>query len=306
MKKNDSPNKEDNHGPVSKPRAARLVIIICALGVILCGIYGYLFVYCDGYFADVDATDEFGNTPLHEAAEDGQVRRVKNLIAAGADVNAKGSFDQTPLLVAVEQDNGDIVRILLDAGADVNAMSSHGNTPLHYAADLGAFYDHADMVKILLDAAADVNAADVNGMTPLHEAALNDRADVVTALLAAGADVRVTDSDGSAPLHLAAAGREGGVGLIGAMLGATPVEDDGKGRSEIVQALLDAGADVQATDNDGNTPLHLAAKSDRVEVISIQLNAGADMHAKDGFDRTPIDSTDREAVRSLLKGREGK
>ena len=74
---------------------------------------------------------------------------------------------------------------------------------------------------------------------------------------------------------------------------------------EILTACIQAGADLEATDSDGSTPLHYAAGSnDNPAVITALLDAGADLEARDGFDRTPLHnaagSNDNPAVITAL------
>ena len=74
-------------------------------------------------------------TSLYEAAEEGKIEEVKQLLADGADVNAKtDSFLETPLHFAAENGQKEVAIILIDKGADVNAMAKWDRTPLHGAA----------------------------------------------------------------------------------------------------------------------------------------------------------------------------
>jgi hypothetical protein len=116
--------------------------------------------------ADVDARDEWGDTPLHHVAANGNAKLARALIEAGADPNAKGRWGATPLHRAAERGNGEIVRILLRAGADVNARTDGGRTPLHKAAD----HDNLWVIELLLDAGADTSVRDSLGWTALERA----------------------------------------------------------------------------------------------------------------------------------------
>jgi hypothetical protein len=101
--------------------------------------------------------------PLHDAALDGNVRRVGRLIHHGADVNARSSRAFTALHWAVHSGSSEVLALLIENGAQVDARDDEGETPLHHAAE------NADdrLATVLLDHGADVNARDHRGRTPL-------------------------------------------------------------------------------------------------------------------------------------------
>ena len=103
------------------------------------------------------------------------------------------------LLDAAE--NGDLIKVktALEKGANPNAKDKHGWTPLHWAA-LGS---NVKIVRVLLKHGADPNAKDKYGWTPLHSVALMGRVDVVKIMLEHGADPRIADKEGHIPLDYA-------------------------------------------------------------------------------------------------------
>jgi hypothetical protein len=144
--------------------------------------------------SQVQAGDAKAN--LFEAAGDGELERVKTLIAAGADVNAKESnFGKTALMIASDEGHVEVVKALLAARADVNAKDSNrrgGYTALMIASINGK----VEVVRLLLAAGADVNAKDNFGSTALMAASTDGQVEVVKALLAVGADVNAKDDRG--------------------------------------------------------------------------------------------------------------
>jgi cytohesin len=124
--------------------------------------------------ADVDATDNWGDTPLHDA-DTAEIARL--LLEAGAEVNAPNKYGKTPLHKA---DTAEIARLLLEAGAEVNATDNDGETPLHLART-------AEEARLLLEAGAEVNATDNYGDTPLDEAEVLGRPEVARLLRQHGA-----------------------------------------------------------------------------------------------------------------------
>jgi ankyrin repeat protein len=126
------------------------------------------------------------------------------------------------------------IRSLINAGADVNVADRVGWTPLHWAVDGG---NQTDIMKMLIDAGADVNATNIFGQTPLHFAAvLTMKKQMASISLLIESRARVNEQDpkqGRTPLHEAAR----------------------FGIPEAVRILVDAGADIEAVNKDGLTPL---------------------------------------------------
>jgi len=83
---------------------------------------------------------------LFDASIEGQLDIVKLLIKAGADINAKNEYGDTPLIVASRYNQMDIVKLLIKAGADINIKNKGGNTALMIAFR----YGYEDIVDLLL------------------------------------------------------------------------------------------------------------------------------------------------------------
>ena len=118
-------------------------------------------------------------------------------------------------------------------------------------------------VRALLAAGADCNARNGDGATVLMLAAYAGRLDLVEALIAAGADVNATDERG-----------------WGALMKAAYNADLDRGFADVAQALIDAGANVEAPIGYGVRPLMLAAGYGETAVVETLLRAGADVLAR--------------------------
>src|ERR1700755_1915293 len=96
--------------------------------------------------------DEFGRTPLHYAARDGDAALVERLIAEGADVDALDVNRWTPLHFAAQAISPAVAAKLIDAGANVATRDRFGNTPLFRA----VFSSDGDgsVIELLLSAGA--------------------------------------------------------------------------------------------------------------------------------------------------------
>ncbi|MDR1303051.1 MAG: ankyrin repeat domain-containing protein, partial [Puniceicoccales bacterium] len=187
--------------------------------------------------ANVNAQDNYHNTPLHLAAEKDNAIIASALIKADANVNAQANFQRTPLHLAGEAGHVNVVQILIEAGADVNALDKNGYTPLHLLLHSREKENYKLITQMLLDQPnIDVNIQDRNGKSLLHFAAQNGYADAVPALINANATIDARDKYGDTPLHLAAE----------------------KGHCECVELLLNHDADINARNRKGTTPLFLA------------------------------------------------
>jgi ankyrin len=172
------------------------------------------------------------------------------------------------------------------AGPDTSERDAHGNTPLHLAAKQG----DTDRVAALIAAGANVKAVAYNRYTPLHLAAWGGKAEPIKLLLAKGADPLALDYDCRTPLHYAST-----KAAVDALLAAgvavdvrwtpwwrTPLLDAAMhGFAEAAEALLDHGADIQATNCSHFSPLHWAAWGGHRAVVKLLLERGADVHYVD-------------------------
>ena len=229
--------------------------------------------------ADPNARGDIGNTPLRDAVASNSLAATVALLAAGADPNARNDSGWTPLRfwVALGEDPA-VLAALLAAGADIGTRDGDGRPLLH----LAAARDRPAAIVALLEAGSDLHERDDAGQTALHAAARSEEfglapvaaAGAVAALLEAGSDPGARDDLGRTPLDLAPGTNRLTVSaLLDAHAGRTvlfPNTSDAYGHTalhaaaranspELIAALLDAGADIEALDNEGNTPLLLAA-----------------------------------------------
>ena len=139
---------------------------------------------------DVNAAQGDGMTALHWAAFTDNVDIARMLSYAGANMEAATRINaMTPLVLAARNGSGAMVAALIEGGADANGTMATGTTPLMFAAAAGSF----GAVEALLDAGADANATEIaQGQTPLMFAASYDRGGVIKILVDRGADVSMT------------------------------------------------------------------------------------------------------------------
>ena len=143
---------------------------------------------------------------------------------------------------------------LVSAGADVNTQRNDGASALGVASQEG----YIDTVNILLDNGAQIETRDKShDHTPLWYAVASGHTDVVRALVSAGADVNTQCTyNGVSALSFAS----------------------NKGHIDIVNILVDNGTEIECTDNEGRTPLWLAAAGGQTDVVRALVSAGADVN----------------------------
>lgn len=144
--------------------------------------------------------NEYGQTPLFQAASSGDKDMVKLLLSNNVDVEEKDNGGRTALHWAADTGQMEVIKLLLAKKTDaVNAKSNAGWTPLHEAAAFGK----TEVAALLLANQADVNAKANDGKTPLHLAALHGFRDVAVLLINNNADINAKDGKDQTPLGAA-------------------------------------------------------------------------------------------------------
>ena len=231
------------------------------------------------------------------SAQCGDFDGVEEAIANGGDINERDENGRTPLFYALEfLEPAAIETLIRSKGADPSVRDRHGMTLLHYLLGLcqGDDKEMTRIVSILLKAGIDVNARDIYGRTAVFAA---NTVAIAKSLVEAGADLNARALDGATPLIEA---QSGALVRFFAEHGADPEardEDQNTPLSQAVsnfpedtsavQALLRAGADVNARLWDGLTVLHLARSPRMVRFL---ITSGADPAAKDMQGRLPTET----------------
>jgi ankyrin repeat protein len=250
-------------------------------------------------------------TPLMYAARQGSLETARTLADAGANLNLTDPDGSTALLLAIINSHYDTAALLTEKGADPNIADNSGMAALYAAVDmhtLGEVYGHParpvtskitalDLMQVLLAHGANPNArlttpatqrahtpgepALNTGSTPLMRAAKNGDSPALRLLLDHGADPNLAAKNGTTALMFAS-GLGYGTGTF-ANDYATEAE-----LLESVKVLIAAGADVNAVNETGQTPLHFAAHASD-DIVKFLAAHGARLDVKDQQGRTPVE-----------------
>ncbi|XP_073977234.1 protein phosphatase 1 regulatory subunit 12B-like isoform X7 [Rhodnius prolixus] len=234
------------------------------------------------------------------ACKAGDKEEILRLLKKGADIDTSDVDGLSALHQACIDDNLDLVEFLVEHGADVNKGDNEGWTPLHATASCGfisiAKYlieNGANVAAVNNDGELAVDVAECDAMEDMLQQQIDDRG--IDAENARTEEERMMLSDaknwlsngyiqdkthpktGATSLHVAAA----------------------KGYLKVMDMLLKAGADIDAQDFDGWTPLHAAAHWGQKEACEVLVENFCDMNIKNCVGQTAFDVAENEIVRVL-------
>lgn len=250
---------------------------------------------------DSHTMEPYFPSPLSVALSGPHLEATKVLVDAKADILAVGKKGARPLTVACLVGDPEIVRLLIEKGAEIEAQDENGVTALQGATDWGRL----KAVEVMLEHGADhsygqTDNKEANSTTwkPIVQASQNNYAKIVALLLSKGADANAYGPSGCA-LYLAARGghidvckmllENGAVANVSATEFASPLSVAVEtGKLELVQLLLDHGAEVEAVfkgtgdDDTKDTPLTIAARQGLTDIVELLLERGANPNHYEG------------------------
>jgi len=194
--------------------------------------------------ADVHIRDNWGRTAAHDAAAAGNMKAMRALLRKNASYTTRDNGGQTPLHYAVKNNRKSVSRYLLNIGADIYAADKNGTTPIDMVlSDL-------TVMEWFIDGGI-VNLPDNKGRYPLH-IALEKKApfEIILSLVEKGASLSTKDMRGETALHYAMRNRD----------------------YESAKMFIDHNANIFALNKDGDSPLSLASKESE-EVLNWFINS---------------------------------
>jgi ankyrin repeat protein len=253
----------------------------------------------------IDIKSISGHTPLQYYCEqpDSIPEVVGFLLSKGADINCQDASGRTPFYMACLQGNMAMMKLLKDSGADINKLSASGFHPIH-----GAVYnDHTNIIEELLKFGISIDTKSTSGYTPLQyycELAGN-KLELVQFLLAKGAGLNCVQGDNIKPL-LYSAVISNNIELVGFLISQKGLDVNCQTtdkisplycsmgyhgqpiKMEMVEFLVNKGADVNHAVYDGDTPMHMAGYRSRVDIMETLFSNGANINAKNHDGKTAL------------------
>ncbi|XP_046649305.1 ankyrin-3-like [Daphnia pulicaria] len=245
---------------------------------------------------NVNYLDNQGNNALHYAMdnEHGLAKEIANLLRGKMAAKSEGSRPNEPKKIAtlvpdsIEEDSYiETIRFLMENGQDISALTwgEYEGNALHVASLKAKTTEFIDVVRET--GKFDINGVDSDGNTPLHYAILGSNATSARYLLEKRADPTISDNNGITPFHLAAAFSRK-TDILGLFLANNKQFDiDHRNQSGMTalhmairhsnkvtaEFLLTNGANPNAADRNGLTPLHAAAKYAKdMNIVELLVN----------------------------------
>lgn len=188
---------------------------------------------------------------------------LRFLTEEDANINVKDAFGYTPLMYAATLNNLDAFDYLISAGADLDEVHNDFGKILFLAV---RSHEGSDVAKKLInELGVDVNEVDpIMKRTPVFYAIRNENIEVIEELIRNGAKIRVTDKNKNSLLHM--------------------IETNSPEILRVAQYFIENGADINAEDDRGRTPLFIAIQKELWDYCRLLIRANANVDVVDDAD----------------------
>jgi ankyrin repeat protein len=249
---------------------------------------------------DINRRDKDRVSGFHLAAQHGHLEICQTLLKSGLHVDTCDRFGKTPMSYACCNGLFEIVQFLCDNGADIHHLAVDSRSYLHFAAQANSSPDATALLQwLIVHKQLDCNALADENYTPLHDAAMSDNLFAIEMLIQNGAIISCSTASGVTPFSIACQRNN----LTAAKLLAASSDIDAAdvtGVTSFLQACMDTrfemiiwlyslGANCWISRHNGDTALHLAARSKNQDLIEWLVLKGFDPYAVNKLGQNSID-----------------
>lgn len=222
--------------------------------------------------------EPYNGQHLHKAVMQNNEESILKILSSGeVSIEVTDVLGYTPLMNASQKGYLNIVNILLEHGADVEAQNASGKNSLM----LACFIGNLEVVKRLRLSGASWDVIDRGGSTPVHWAVDSGNHELVEWMINDGAKIGIRDrTAGWTPLLRCCAL---------------------SGNINVAHSLISMGSKVNASDEDGKTPLMIATLNGHTDLVKELIKYGADINTKNKYGKSAIDMAKSFDRRPLLK-----
>ena len=294
----------DNSIPMDVPNKYGVTPLTYAVSQGHINIYNYLL----NKGAKVTRIDTAGNNLLHKAAMSGSVEIAKLLLSNGLNINSKNNSGATPLMIAVSNNKNIFIDFALTNGAKLS-LDNKGNTLLHKASSNSNI---EAIKKFMFD--ININTKNNEGNTPFL---LSSKIEVMKLLIANGANMNAKNKKLENILMIAYNNHKDD--MFKYLLENYKVDINSKnikGKTILMKSLnssawygvkdarilIQAGANINLKDNQGNTALHSIIEHRNYDVAKYFVTQGGDLSIKNKKGQTPLDLIKDNKIKTELQG----
>jgi ankyrin repeat protein len=255
------------------------------------------------YGADSNYNESMEYRPLHYLAINNKVELFDLFIQYGADINAGDWANNTPLAVALRSRSTEVANYLIDKGCSLYVENDSKETPLYQAVSFNAY----DALCYALTKKIDINHLDTKGRTAIFGLSKKDGFDLKSMaelLIEHGARFDYTDHNGTNKLAalLVINNKPRTLGFLiskGLVIREQDVINKNisilhyailKKHFNVAEVFIDHKVQINTTDKDGNTALHLCIELRLTEIAEKLINAGASLNIKNNLKRNALQS----------------
>ena len=228
---------------------------------------------------DINITDNRRRTLLHYAVIGNSVDTVLWLIKKGINVNAVDDSGETVLFECVRRSNIDIAKLLITNFANPNIENRRYELPIHIAAQRGNWR----MIQLLVEAKTMYNKKSADDKQLIHYAVLGGQIDLIPKIVElTEVSYFVRDEFGNTLLHYATR----------------------TSNLTLVKFLIEKGLDVNALNDQYETPVFTAVKNNNFDIVKYLVKEGAFIDIKNRRFETPYDIAiihDRDEIKLYLE-----